>query len=65
MIKSCEYARKNNIPYLGVCLGSQIMAIEFARNVLNLKTANSEEFNENTLDKVVHIMESQKSIYKK
>ncbi|MFA5916749.1 MAG: CTP synthase [Candidatus Gracilibacteria bacterium] len=65
MIKSCEYARKNNIPYLGVCLGSQIMAIEFARNVLNLKTANSEEFNENTPDKVVHIMESQKSIYKK
>jgi CTP synthase len=41
------------------------MAIEFARNVLNLKTANSEEFNENTPDKVVHIMESQKSIYKK
>ncbi len=65
MIKSCEYARKNNIPYLWVCLGSQIMAIEFARNVLNLKNANSEEFNENTPDKVVHIMESQKSIYKK
>jgi CTP synthase len=36
------------------------MVIEFARNVLNLKTANSEEFNENTSDKVVHIMESQK-----
>ncbi|RLG10532.1 hypothetical protein DRN73_07570, partial [Candidatus Pacearchaeota archaeon] len=43
-----EYARKHKIPALGICLGMQIMAIEFARNVLKLKEANSEEFNPQT-----------------
>lgn len=42
-----QYARMNNIPFLGICLGFQIMIIEFARNVLNLQGASSEEFNPN------------------
>ena len=44
MVQATEYARKNNVPFLGICLGSQIMAIEFARNVLGIADANSEEF---------------------
>lgn len=65
MIKACNYARVNKIPYLWVCLWSQIMAIEFARNILWLTDANSEEFSELSKNKVVHLMESQKGIYKK
>ncbi len=64
-ILAARYARKNKIPYLGVCLGSQIMAIEFARDVLGLPSANSQEFDEMTSDPVVHIMDSQKDITKK
>lgn len=45
MIEAAKYARENKVPYLGICLGSQIMAIEFARNVLGLEDASSEEFN--------------------
>lgn len=41
---AAEYARTKKIPYLGICLGSQIMAIEFARNVLGIADASSEEF---------------------
>lgn len=44
MILTAQYARENNIPFLGICLGSQIMAIEFARNVLGIQDASSEEF---------------------
>ena len=47
-IKAAEYARVNKIPYLGVCLGLQIATIEFCRNVLGMKNANSTEFDENT-----------------
>lgn len=65
MIQACKYSRENKIPYLGICLWSQIMAIEFARNVLNLKDATSEEFEVNSENKVVHLMESQRWIYKK
>ncbi|PIC13478.1 hypothetical protein B9Z55_027837 [Caenorhabditis nigoni] len=45
MIKCAEYCRKNNVPYLGVCLGMQVAAVEFARNVLGIEGANSTEFN--------------------
>uniref|UniRef100_A0A1I7SZC1 CTP synthase n=1 Tax=Caenorhabditis tropicalis TaxID=1561998 RepID=A0A1I7SZC1_9PELO len=45
MINAAEYCRKNNVPYLGVCLGMQVAAIEFARNVLGIQGANSTEFN--------------------
>ena len=65
MIAACEYARQTQKPYLGICLGSQIMAIEFARHVLGLSTANSQEFDPETIDPVVHIMEHQKSIQTK
>ena len=44
MIKAAQYARENNIPYLGLCLGMQIATIEFARNVCNIEDANSTEF---------------------
>jgi len=61
-IAAVKYARENKIPYLGLCLGLQIAAIEFARNVLGLKDANSEEFNSKTKYPVVHIMEYQKTV---
>ena len=57
---TAEYARVNKVPYLGICLGSQIMAIEFARNVLGIQDANSEEFNPEGKNNVIHIMEHQK-----
>jgi CTP synthase len=62
-----NYCRENNVPYLGICLGSQIMAMEFARNVLNLSDATSEEFDEDGTSKnhVVHFMEDQRAIRKK
>lgn len=60
MILSAHFARERNVPYLGICLGSQIMAIEFARNVLDLPDANSEEFAPDGEENVVHIMEHQK-----
>lgn len=47
MINAAQYCRENNVPYLGVCLGMQVAAVEFARNVLNIKGANSTEFNQN------------------
>lgn len=61
-ILASQYARENRIPYLGLCLGSQIMAIEFARNVCGLKNATSEEFDENAENKIVHFMKDQKTI---
>lgn len=53
MIKAAQYARENNIPYLGICLGMQIAVIEFARNIANLKNATSTEFNINTPEPVI------------
>ncbi len=58
-INACKYARENDIPFLGICLGMQIAVIEFARNVCKLESANSKEFDENTPHPVVHIMDSQ------
>ena len=48
-IKAAEYARENNVPYLGVCLGLQVATIEFCRNVLGMEGANSTEFEEDRL----------------
>ena len=53
MIQSIEYARKNNIPFLGICLGMQAAVIEYARNVLGHNDANSTEFNEDTSSPVI------------
>jgi CTP synthase len=61
-IDAVKYARENNIPFLGICLGMQIAVIEFARNVLGWKDANSTEMNEQTSHPVINIMENQKHI---
>ncbi len=61
-INAVKYARENNIPFLGVCLGMQLMAIEFARNVLKLENANSIEFDKDTEYPIVSMMEEQKKI---
>ena len=65
MITAIEYARENKIPFLGICLGMQMSVVEYARNVLKLEDVNSEEFNENAKNKVIHIMDEQKDIKKK
>ena len=64
-IQTVKYARENNIPFLGICLGMQMAVVEFARDILNIKDANSLEFDEKTKNPVIHIMESQKNITKK
>ncbi|XP_030532531.2 CTP synthase [Rhodamnia argentea] len=56
MILAAKYARQNNVPYLGICLGMQISVIEFARSVLGLDTANSTEFDAETPNPVVIFM---------
>ena len=61
-IDTVRYARENNIPFLGICLGMQMAVIEYARNVLNLKDANSTEMNASTNNPVINIMEAQKNI---
>lgn len=61
-IKAIKYARENKKPILGICLGMQLMAIEFARNVGGLVGANSTEFDEDTPYPIVNMMESQKKI---
>lgn len=58
-IATAKYARTNNIPYLGICLGMQIAVIEFARYVCGIKDANSGEFDENSNNKVIDFMPDQ------
>lgn len=61
-IDAVRYARENNIPFLGICLGMQMAVIEFARNVLQLKNANSTEMDHETKHPVIDIMEAQKKV---
>ena len=61
-IDTVRYARENNIPFFGICLGMQMAVIEYSRNVLGLKDANSTEMNEKTNNPVISIMEDQKTI---
>src|SRR3989338_1881173 len=61
-IKAIGYARKNNIHCLGLCYGMQLSLIEFARNVCNLKDANTTEINKNTEYPVIDILPSQRKI---
>ena len=61
-IIAAEYTRSHDIPTFGICLGMQMMVIEFARNVLGYKDANSREMDEQTPHNVIDIMEEQKSI---
>ncbi|MDR2813938.1 MAG: CTP synthase [Prevotellaceae bacterium] len=61
-IAAARYARENNIPFFGICLGMQCAVVEVARNVLGYKDAHSSEINPNTPHKVIDIMENQKHI---
>ncbi|HEY8961371.1 MAG TPA: CTP synthase [Luteolibacter sp.] len=61
-ILAAKYARENNIPYFGICLGMQIATIEYARNVCGLDDANSTEFSKTTLHPVICLQEEQKGI---
>ncbi|MET1260420.1 CTP synthase [Flagellimonas sp. DF-77] len=64
-ILAVRYARENNMPFLGICLGMQMAVIEFARNVLGLEGANSTEMDERTPYPVINLMEEQKSVTNK
>ena len=64
-IEAVRYARENKLPFLGICLGMQMAVIEYSRNVLGLKDANSTEMNENTPFPVIDLMETQKTITEK
>ena len=61
-IAAAAYARKHNVPYLGLCLGMQIATIEFARNVLGLTKANSTEFDPKSPDPVIDLLPDQKKV---
>jgi CTP synthase len=64
-IRAVRYAREGGVPILGICLGLQVMVIEYARDVLGLKRANSQEFDDHTSDPVIHMMEQQKDVANK
>ena len=61
-VAAVRYARENDLPFLGICLGMQMAVIEFARNVLKLKDANSTEMDSQTKNPVISLMEDQKNI---
>tara|TARA_E500000331_G_scaffold230976_1_gene221220 strand:- start:100488 stop:102110 length:1623 start_codon:yes stop_codon:yes gene_type:complete len=61
-IDAVSYARKNNVPYLGICLGMQVAIIEFSRNIANLKGAHSTEFDRRTKNPVIALIEEWKDI---
>ena len=58
-----RYARENNVPFLGLCLGMQCAVIEYARNVVGIKDANSKEFDENAQNPVIDLMIEQKNVH--
>ena len=62
MIETVRYARDNRVPYLGLCLGMQVMVIEVARTLLGREQANSTEFDPNTADPVIDLMPDQRDI---
>ena len=61
-MEAIKYARENNVPLLGICLGLQCAVIEFARNVLGLKEANSREFDPNTPHPVIDLLPEQRDV---
>lgn len=61
-IKSIQYARENNVPFLGICLGMQLAVIEFARNVCGISLASSTEFDPTCKEPIIDLMSDQKSI---
>ena len=64
-ILAVKYARENNVPFFGICLGMQCAVIEFARNVLKLEDANSAEMDFPSKNKVIDIMDNQKTVSNK
>ncbi len=64
-IRAAQFARENKVPYLGLCLGMQVATIEFARDVLGLERANSTEFDKNTPDPVISLLEEQREVQNK
>ena len=62
MIETARYARKHQVPYLGLCLGMQVMVVDWARNVLGLNEANSSELDPDTKHPVIHIMPEQQDV---
>lgn len=63
-MKAIQYARENKIPYIGLCLGLQLMVIEYARNVCKLEGANSTEFDKNTKHPVIDLLPEQQQVSK-
>jgi CTP synthase len=61
-IEAIRYARENQVPFFGICLGLQMAVVEFARHVCGLSGANSSEFDAQTSHPVIHLMEAQKSL---
>jgi CTP synthase len=64
-IETVKYARQNNIPFFGICLGMQMAVIEYSRSILGYKDGNSTEMNEETSHPVISLMEEQKNITEK
>ncbi len=64
-LQAVRYARENRIPFFGICLGLQCAVVEFARNACGIANANSSEFDADTPDPVIHIMESQRTVKNK
>jgi CTP synthase len=64
-ITTIKFARENQIPFFGICLGMQLAAVEFARSVLSLAQAHSQEFDGQTANQIIHLMESQKGLTNK
>ena len=61
-IKAARFAREHKIPFLGLCLGMQVATIEFARNACGIKDANSTEFDKNTTEPVISLLEEQRGV---
>ena len=63
-IKAARYARQHKLPYLGLCLGMQVATIEFARNVCEIRNANSTEFDKDATEPVISLLEEQRALLK-
>lgn len=62
MITAIKYAREQDVPYMGICLGMQVACIEYARNVLGYQDANSTEFDQDTKHNIIDLMADQEDV---